>query len=175
MIEHSIIHIEDDAAQWQPITSSLATAIGEHLSQMSRPAFSSLRHVPPEVANSYPAHSKITWDNLGTQNVVHYWLINTVGVEEIAEHLKGKVDGLTFVLDVMRKKGDAGLHSALPETLASIQKYVADEETQVRLFTAYSESDDVQFPVKHPILFKKGIETSSLLNFLLMRIGFGRP
>ncbi len=174
MPEHLIVHVEDDAPQWLPIMSSLRTAIGEHLSQSAPQVFGTLKHERLTVANAFPAHTKILWDDGGTQHYVHYWLLNTVGVEQIADQLEGKNDNLTFVLDVMRKKNNAGLQSVLPDTLDSIRKYVKDESKQVRLFTAYSEKNDVEFPKNHPILFKKGLETQALLNYLLMRIGFGR-
>lgn len=174
MSDFFIVHIEDDAPQWKPITSSLAAAIAEHLSEWAPEAFATLKHTPPPTPNIYPACTTIVWQHAGVTHTVHYWFVDTVGVESIAAELQRAAGNATFVLDVMRKKRLEGLQSSLPETLASIRKYVSNEGDQVRLFTAYSETDEVEFPAEHPLLFKKGIETRLLLNFLLLRIGFGR-
>jgi hypothetical protein len=173
MPDHIVVHIEDDAPQWKPITSSLAVAIGEHLSEKSPEEYASLKHVAPDTPNVYPSCTKISWVRDGVSHTVHYWFITAVGVDEIVNQLTEAGANITFVLDVMRRKSDVGLQSALSETLASIRRFVRDERAQVRLFTAYSESDDVEFPAEHPVLFKKGIETRFLLNFLLQRLGFG--
>jgi len=173
LVEHTIVHIEDDAAHWQPLTTLLHTAIGEHLDRISGDALSSLILVPPEELHKYPAHTKIMWDHQDLQYVVNYWLVNTITIDPIKERLEGRQP--IFILDVMRPKKDSGLYSTLAATLASIRPFVVNEEHQVRLFTAYSQADGVEFPPNAPVMFKKGVETSQLLSFLLERLGFGGP
>lgn len=172
MNDYYIVQIEDEANQWQPLTMSLTAAIGEYLSLFVPQAFSTLTLIKPKEPHKFPSHSKITWHVETKTFAVNYWFVTAAGVDEIADQLGDRTD-VTFVLDVMRKKGDDGLYPALEEILPSIQKYVADEASQVRLFTAYSEADDVGFPSNHPTLIKKGVDTSLLLSFLMARIGLG--
>jgi hypothetical protein len=172
-VEHTIVHIEDDAAHWQPLTTLLHTAIGEHLDQISGDALSSLVLVPPDELHKYPAHTKIMWERECGQFIVNYWLVNTVTIDPIRERLQGSHP--IFILDVMRPKKDSGLYSTLTATLASISPFVVNQEQQVRLFTAYSQADGVEFPPGAPVMFKKGVETPQLLGFLLERLGFGGP
>lgn len=171
--EYIIVHIEDDAAHWQPLTTSLEGAIREHLEARSISAASSLSLEIPEKAYEYPALTVFSWQDDTQKFVVRYWLIDTIGVEVIKDELN-KSSNTTFILDVMRPKKEVGLQSTLVETLGSIRPYVQDQDAQVRLFTAYSRSDGVEFPPNAPSMYKKGVETPSLLDYLLQRLGFGK-
>ena len=173
LTEYTIVHVEDDAAHWQPLTTLLRVAIGEHLELYSSPSIETLILKPPADSHKYPAHTHIEWNDGEGSHLVNYWLVNTASIDPIKERLTGQTN-LTFILDVMRPKKDAGLHSSLEETLASIAPFVKNQSEQVRLFTAYSRTDGVEFPLDAPPMFKKGVETHDLVAFLLERVGFKR-
>jgi hypothetical protein len=169
---YTIVHVEDDAANWRPLTLLLYTAIGEYLDDKQPLAMATLKIGPPSDPHAYPAKTSITWSEPDYRTTIDYWLVNTARIDPIRNHLETATD-ITFILDVMRPKNKAGLSSSLEETLASIKSLVSDQESQVRLFTAYSQADGIEFPASAPEMFKKGIETNLLLEFLLKRIGIG--
>jgi hypothetical protein len=172
--EHIIVHIDDDAGNWLSLPKTLQTAIQD----FSEEGFRTVRIMPPSVNSDcepYPSCTTITWRANGKPQIIKYWLITKPCIDGVIEHLIGKID-ITFIVDIMQARSEnvAGLKSTLNESLASIRPYVSDQDRQVRLFTAYSAMDGVSFPENVPEVYRKGVDTQLLVNFLLGRIGIRR-
>ncbi len=158
-VKHVVVHIEDDATHWQPLTQLLSVAIAEYLDGSSDGEVDSLEFITTGEPYRYPSKTVIKWEIKRLRyEVWYYWLEDAASVPTIASEL-GDNDKRTFILDVMRPRADVGLCSFLEETLAAIASFVDDQASQVRLFTAYSEADGIKFPVNSPDMFKKGVET----------------
>lgn len=162
-IHFTFVHVEDEASHWRALPRALRNALYDKLDGASRATL--VRH-PPEPRGSYPAMSRIFWVTQGIEYEINYWLLESASVTEISKHIRGQS---TFIIDVMRPGQQGILQSSLSTSLRSIEPFVSDWDSQVRVFTAFNIPNSEKIG-DHPLNLIRKSDTGEIVEFLIRKV-----
>ncbi|MEQ9641451.1 MAG: hypothetical protein RIM84_15620 [Alphaproteobacteria bacterium] len=166
-----MFHFEDQIEGWN-LNATLEAELWERLDDGGLESLA-IKEVTPASKEEWLV-VEYTWDHLATRTTLRYILINQADLASVSKGTLGSRDRNIVIIDAMREHNDReGLYSVLGMALSAAEAIVADVDSQVKVYTAYSSLIESTNTEGYPEIIKKS-EGPRLHSWIMQMVGFAR-